>query len=184
MTHIDISPVRRTSVTMRTATRATLQEALALFLARGLNFSEQRLMRECLRLALKFWRGRRDIARRNKKYNQCLGPYEIVPFYTTEALRSIACARCHHSGISLSRMMDFAIARYLPRVIEEWLSVEFYWRDRKDIAAWAGRYARRRASSDFVINYDARTEKNNGIILEFCEKSEILPWPPPSGLPL
>lgn len=174
-----MSPIRHTSVTMRTATRATLKAAVQALEARGLDFSEQRLMRECLRLALKFWRGRQNIARRNKRYNPCAGPYEIVPFYTSEALRSVAWARCHHSGISLSRMMDFAVAHYLPRVIEGWLCVDFYWRSREDVAGWKAKYALRRNSAEFIISYETRTDNNNGIVLDFCEKSEILPWPPP-----
>jgi hypothetical protein len=182
MTHVDISPVRRTSVTMRSATRAKLKVAVQALGACGLNFSEQRLMRECLRLALKFWRGRQNIARRNRKYNSCIGPYEIVPFYTSEALRSVAGARCHHSGISLSRMMDFAIAHYLQRVMEGWLRVSFYWRDKEDVAVWSEKFALRRNSAEFVISYEARTESNNGVVLDYREKSEILPWPSPLTL--
>ena len=138
-------------------------------------------MRECLRIALKFWRGRKGIARRNKKYNACLGPYEIVPFYTTEALRSVAWARCHHSGISLSRMMDFAVTNYLQRVLEYWLRFEYTEQDKADASLWRVKYVQRRNCSDFVISYEGLTVENSGIILAYHERSTILPWPPPQN---
>jgi len=146
---------------------------------RDMPFSEQRLMRECLRLALKLWRGRKQIAARNRRYNRCAGPYEIVPFYTTEALRSVSWARCHHAGISLSRLMDFAVACYLPRVLEYWLRFDYADRDRRDAAIWRAKYALRRNTADFVISYKSVTRINDGNQLDFGEKTEILPWPPP-----
>lgn len=179
MTHADLSPVRQTSVTMRTTTRASLIAAVALLGTRGHAFSEQRLMRECLRYALKFWRGRGSIAVRNKKYNKRTGPYEIVPLYTTEALRRVAWARCHHSGVSLSRLMDFAVSSYMPRVVEAWLSGRYHWRDPEDVETWRRKYALRRDPSRFVISYTSITANNNAFLLEFTEKSEIQPWPPP-----
>ena len=152
---------------------------MALLAVRCYAFSEQRLMRQCLRYALKNWRGRGSIAVRNKRYNKRIGPYEIVPLYTTEALRRVAWARCHHSGISLSRLMDFAVSSYLLRVVESWLSGGYYGRDPADVKIWQDRYARRRNPAQFVISYQSLTTKNNGTILEFTEKSEIQPWPPP-----
>jgi hypothetical protein len=166
---------------MRSATRSSLQAGVQTLRNRGIFFSEQRVMRECLRIALKFWRGGKGIARRNKKYNPCSGPYEIVPFYTTEALRSVAWARCHHSGISLSRMMDFAVANYLQRVLEYWLRFEYTEQDKLDASLWQMKYAQRRNCSDFVISYEGITVENNGIILAYHEKSTILPWPPPQN---
>ena len=136
-------------------------------------------MRECLRFALKFWRGRKGIAARNKKYNKRLGPYEIVPFFSTESLRSVSWARCHHAGISLSRLMDFAIANYLPRVVEYWLRFDYHWRDKCDADLWYQKYNLRRNRDDFVISYKASTGKNNLSQLWYEEKTEIMPWPPP-----
>lgn len=145
----------------------------------NIDFSEQRLMRECFRIALKFWRGHRGIAARNKKYNQRVGPYEIVPFYSTEALRGAAWTRCHHSGISLSRLMDFAIANYLPRVLEYWLRFDYHWRDKQDTETWKTKYNLRRNGDDFIISYYAHTERNDGRSLFYEERTEILLWPPP-----
>lgn len=146
---------------------------------RGVNFSEQRLMRECLRIALKFWRGHEDRASRNKRYNGRNGPYEIVPFYTTEVLRSVTWARCHQAGISLSRVMDFAVKFYLPRVMEYWLRYAYRNQDREDAELWAARYRQRLHREDFIISYEHRVVQNTENTLEFWEKTEILPWPPP-----
>lgn len=179
--HFDQSKPRRTSVTLRYSTHSILRKAIPMFKQRGLDFSEQRLMRECLRIALKLWRGRRNIAERNRKYNARVGPYEIVPWYTTENLRAIAHARCHHAGMSLSRLMDFAIMTYLPRVIEYWLRYDYYWRDKQDASAWAEKYACRKRSERFVISYVSQTERNDGNILRYSETTTIIPRPPPAN---
>jgi hypothetical protein len=179
MQHTDISPVRYTSVTIRKNVHSCLKKAVSMLAERGLQFSEQRLMRECLRLALHLWRGQRGKARRNKRYNRKLGSYEIVPFYTTEALRSVAWLRCHHSGMSLSRLMDFAIRHYLDRVVEGWLSVDYVGRAEEDIAVWKAKYEKRRPAPGFIISYDNLTHKNDRIVLMFEERMEFKPWPLP-----
>lgn len=178
MRHRDISPARPTSVTMRSRVREKLTKAKNQLAARGLGFSEQRLMRECLRLALRFWRGRRAMASRSKRYNQRSGPYEIVPFYSTEALRQVSVLRCHYSGISLSRLMDFAVRFYLPRLVESWLSVPFHGRDAADLEFWNVIYRKRPNREDFVITYASQTMRNEEFGLEYAEKYEIQPWPP------
>jgi hypothetical protein len=142
----------------------------------GVNFSEQRLMRECIRIALKLWRGHGTIARRNIKYNSRNGPYEIVPFYTSEALRSVARARCHYAGMSLSRLMDFAISCYLQRVVEYWIRFSHTGVEAK---AWREKYELRRHRSDFIITYEASVLRNDNQVLNFSEKTQIHPWPPP-----
>src|SRR5690242_19461806 len=152
MTYTDLSPIRHTSVTLRTSVRCALARGVQILQARQIRLSEQRLMRECLRVALKFWRGRGNMAGRNKKYNKRHGPYQIVPFYTTEALRSVAGARCHYAGISFSRLMDFAVANYLPRVLESWLRCNYRGRDREDVEHWRDKFARRRHPADFIIS--------------------------------
>ena len=164
---------------MRVAVRRRLNMASQQMGARGLRFSEQRLLRECVRFSLRFWRGRKGIAGRNKKYNKRTGPFEILPLYSTEALRSAAWARCHHSGISFSRFVDFAVSTYLARVMEYWLRFAYAGRDEEDVSFWQTSYTRRRAPLDFVISYEAQTEKNNGEVLRFTENTQILPWPPP-----
>ena len=166
-----------TSVMLRISTRHQLKAGLErLAVIRG-EISEQRLMRECIRIMLRFWRGRGMIAGRNKRYNQRPGPYVIVPFYSTEALRSVSWARCHHAGISFSRLVDFAIQTYLQRVIEEFLSVGFYWRDKADVDFWRERYALRKRSIPFVISYYSDTKHNDGIVLQYEEKTQIRTLP-------
>lgn len=136
-------------------------------------------MRECLRLALQCWRGRGEKACRNRRYNRKPGRYEVVPFYTTEALRAVTHVRCHHSGISLSRLMDFAVHCYLDRVLEGWLSGAYVDRDPQDVKFWQERSKKRLAISQFVITYAVRTEKHTKEALSFSETMKFLPWPPP-----
>jgi hypothetical protein len=178
MRHWDISPPRPTSVTLRTATRQRLRDALRQLAQVGMRDSEQRLMRDCLRFALKFWRGDGGIAACNRRYNGRTGPYEIVPFCSTEALRRVCWARCHHAGVSFSRLMDFAVSCYLQRVLEVWMSVDFYWRDKEDAENWRALYHRRKNREDFTISYESRTVKCGFGVFEYAEKTEIQPWPP------
>jgi hypothetical protein len=177
MQHIDLSPARMTSVTIRKITQTRLKEAVVRLNRHGYAFSEQNLMRECLRLALKLWRGHRDIAARNKRYNAHPGPFVIVPFRTTEALRCISFARCHHAGISLSRLMDFALSIYLARVMEKWMSEGFSAQSESNLVHWQARYAKRRNRAPFLISYHSSTVENNFSVLKFTEMVEIQPWP-------
>ena len=166
-----------TSVTLRVSTRNLLTKGLKrLEVVKG-EVSEQRLMRECIRIMLRFWRGRGDIASRNKRYNRRTGPYVVVPFRTTEVLRSVSWARCHHAGMSFSRLVDFAIETYLERVIEELLGAGFYWREKADVDFWRERYSLRKRSFPFIINYYSKTQNNNGILLQYEEKTQIRLFP-------
>jgi len=166
---------------MRSSTRHLLKLGTAQLKSRGFHFSEQRLMKECLRFALKFWRGRKGKSTRNRKYNKRIGPYEIMPFYTSEALRAVAWARCHQAGISLSRIMDFAVRVYLPRVIESWCCLAYREEDRVDAQAWQDLYAKRLNRTAFVISYQSKTSKNDQNRLRYEEMTEIHPWPPPKS---
>lgn len=166
-----------TSVMLRVSTRKHLKAGLERLAVIQGEVSEQRLMRECIRLMLRFWRGRGTIAGRNKRYNQRRGPYVIVPFCTTESLRSVSCARCHHAGMSFSRLVDFAVQTYLERVIEEFLSARFYWRDKGDVDFWRQRYALRKRSIPFIISYYSKTQNNDGSVLHYEEKTQIRTFP-------
>ena len=183
MQHSDRSPIRHTSVTLRSTTRFKLTSAVSLLSARGLRFSEQRLMRECLRLALQCWRGHGEKACRNRRYNRKMGIYLVVPFYTTEALRSVTSLRCHHSGVSLSSLMDFAVSCYLDRILECWLSEAYANRDPEDVKSWLEKSKKRIAISDFVITYAVQTEKHTRQVLSFSETMQFLPWPPALRVP-
>ena len=164
---------------MRAHLRETLRSAVRQVNEYGFDFSEQRLMRLCLRLALRLWRGKRGMAARNRRYNNRLGPYVIVPFYSTEMLRCVSTARCRHAGVSLSRLMDFAIDQYLPRIVEEILSGENNFHSLEDAKPWKEKYSRRRPVAGFVISYSNLTQTNDEKLLDFSERTEIHPWPPP-----
>lgn len=182
MKHIDLSPVRMTSVTIRRTTQTSLKGAVERLNRHGFSFSKQNLMRECFRLALKLWRGNGGIATCNKRYNTRSGTFVIVPFRTTEALRCVSWARCHHAGISLSRLMDFALSTYLVRVVEQWMSEGFWGQSEHSLADWRARYKRRRNRAPFLISYHSSTAENNFSVLRFQEKVEIQPWPKDSPL--
>lgn len=153
---------------MREVTKRALRSALVRSNAVKSPLSEQELMRRCLRLLLTRWRGLKQIARRNKRYNHRPGTYVVVAFYWTEDLRMAASAKCHHSGVSLSRLMDFAIATYLDRVLAQTMNacpmslvkMKFGGNDR------------------YFINYACLTRRNDGRVLEYSQYCEIQPRPP------
>ena len=172
-----MTPRRRTSLSIRKASRLKVKAAVIILNARGYEFSEQSLYRECLALALQFWKGRGGIAQRNTRYNHRKGEYEIVPFYTTEHLRRTVHARGHHAGISISRMVDFGIEVYLERIIERVLSRMHRGEFMHEVAMWKARYEKRHNRAAIIINYSHWTAKPQDSSLKFGEEVPITPWP-------
>jgi hypothetical protein len=113
--------IRQTSVTLRASTCRQLRSAAAKCAESGKTRSMQCLLRECLMFCLKTWRVQAKMHRGNRIYNHKAGPYIIVPLYWHENLRGTTAALSHFSGISVSRVVDFAINCYLERILDRYL---------------------------------------------------------------
>jgi len=165
-----------TSLTLRTSTIARVGQLKKMLAEQGCRLSEQQILRECLRYALKYWRGNGDKSRRNRKYNHRFGVYKIVPFRSSEALRSVAHARCHHAGISLSRLVDFAVMTYARRLGQQWTGATPRYLEYIESKSQRKKPRNRQDHDDFVISYDAKTIANVKMQLHFAEKTVIEPW--------
>ena len=165
-----------TSISLRAESIQKVKTALKLLQSRQIEVSEQRLMRDCLRVVLRAWKGRKAKSERLRTYNQRSGVYKIKAFYLPLKLYQVTWARSHHSGISVSRMVDFGITTYLDRIVEEYLATPYRGRDKADVQKWRKKTEARRDIPRFFINYTTATETNDGTLLDYMEKTEILPY--------
>ncbi|GAB4434424.1 MAG: hypothetical protein OHK0011_17560 [Turneriella sp.] len=132
---------------------------------------------------LRHWRGRGAKSATARRYNRVAeGGYVRMPWYIDKILYATLWERAVHSGESISRMLDFAIRYYLPRLLEEYLrsSIPGIRRSERNSPYWERRYASRfRPQAELFIIYQCLTEKNdgNGLIysqvFSFLSKSEL-----------
>ena len=169
-----ISPLKNhsSSVSLRCPSYRRLAAARTLLSRNGLFLSEQDLYRSLLKLFLHHWRGRGRKTGRPRRYNQTGCDYVIRPLYINQVLYAALWQRALHSGESVSRMLDFALRFYLPRLMEELLSGARssnapYWNRR--------RLARRHSRGDFFINYECKTRINVCGNLEYVQEARIIP---------
>ena len=163
-----------TSISLREESIQKVKNALKLLKSKQIELSEQRLMRECLRYVLRAWKGRKTKSERLRTYNQRSGIYKIKAFYLPLKLYQVTWARSHHSGISVSRMVDFGITTYLDRIVEEYLATAYRGREKVDVEKWQKKVEARRGISGFLINYSTATAKNDGTVLDYLETTEIM----------
>jgi hypothetical protein len=101
-----------------------------------------------------------------------------MPWYVDKVLYRVLAERALHSGESVSRMLDFAIRHYLPRLLEQSLRNP-YTRDvrgQRNFSYWDSRYQRRRNKRpDLFIIYSCETRENSMRALEYVQRYEIIP---------
>ncbi len=182
-----LSPLafHKTSVSLPVASARRTLAAGRILSRNGIKLSEQEILRRLLKLYLKNWRGRRLKSDTPRRYNQSAGLYTIRPLYIDQVLYSAAWERAIHSGESVSRMLDFAIRTYLPRLLESLLSSSQRIGQTRpyNAAYWRKRLLARKAQyPDFFINYRCQTHENNNQVLEYQQRTEIIsktglsPW--------
>ena len=100
-----------------------------------------------------------------------------MPWYIDKILYSVLWERAVHSGESISRMLDFAIRHYMPRLLEEYLSscIAGDARSERNSAYWRGRYEQRpKPRMEIFITYACSTEKNDETGLCYRQEYKIL----------
>jgi len=167
-----------TSISLRTESIQKVKKATEILQSRNIEVSKQQLMRECLRYVLRAWKGRQSKPERLRTYNQRVGIYKVTAFYLPLKLYQVTWARSHHSGISVSRMVDFGITTYLDRVVEEYLASWYRGRDKADVQKWREKLEARRPIPRFFINYTSATGTNDGMALDYSEKTEVVLFRP------
>jgi hypothetical protein len=173
-----ISPMQyhKTSVSLPRRSYRRLTAARRIFTRHGIVYSDQEIYRRLFKHYLKNWRGRGRKTNGLRRYNCDGKAYEVHALYINQVLHAALWHRAVHSGESISRMLDVAIRVYLPRLLEEILSYSArVSASARNKAFWISRYLRRRNQyPDFFINYECRTEKNDGKRLQYLQKVEIL----------
>lgn len=177
----NISPLQyhSTSVTMRVASRRRFRAALKILRRNGVCWSESELLRRLAKTYLRHWRGRDRKSATARRYNCATGEkYVRVAWYADQMLYAILWQRAVHSGESVSRMLDFAIRHYLPRLMEEYLRspIPGCARAVRNHSYWQRRYqARRNSQPEIFITYQCETNENSSLALKYSQEYRIYP---------
>lgn len=164
---------------MRAASRRRFRAALRILRRNGVCWSESELLRRLAKAYLRHWRGRDRKSATARRYNAAIEgeKYVRVAWYADQMLYAILWQRAIHSGESVSRMLDFAIRHYLPRLVEETLRTPMSGcaRAARNHAYWLARYLRRnKPQSEIFITYQCDTHENSPIGLKYTLEYRIL----------
>jgi hypothetical protein len=189
MPNICSQQYRHTSVSLRHKSARRLKAALKLVRSRGIEWSESELLHRLAKLYLQAWRGRGTLTVNARRYNHELRNHRYcrMAWYIDKMLYRILWQRAIHSGESISRMLDFAIQHYMPRLLEAVLTNP-YSRNRsaqRNFAYWQARQERRSNKRPGVfINYQCVTRENSELVLEYTQRYVIFTnsTPPPELL--
>ncbi len=129
---------------------------------------------ELLKIYLGFWRGSGAKPANLRRYNIDAGDYNVRPLYVNKVLHAIATQRAVHTGESLSRMLDFAIRNYVPRLLESLLAGN-RWISPEKRQIWAEKHSRRRRRNLYFITYKSETQENSGANLCWLQNSQFIP---------
>jgi hypothetical protein len=169
---------RYTSVTIRSKSKRRFRAGLLILRRNGILWSESELLRRLAKMYLRHWRGRGPKSATARRYNcQVQAKYVRIPWYIDKLLFAILWERAIHSGESISRMLDFAIRHYLPRLLEEYLStpVPGVLRSERNARYWLQRnVSRRNPQAEIFITYQCKTEKNDRTGLVYRQEYKIL----------
>jgi len=140
--------------------------------------SESEVLSRLAKEYLQRWRGAGQKSATARRYNADTGAYRIRPWYVDRVLNALLWQRALHSGESISRMLDFAVRFFLPRLLENLLGVRRgysrqsqinidYWRRRSE--------ARPRKYGEVFINYQCQTHENRDGQLKFTQSAVQTP---------
>ncbi|GAB4427931.1 MAG: hypothetical protein OHK0011_10020 [Turneriella sp.] len=104
--------------------------------------------------------------------------YVRMAWYVDQMLYAILWQRAIHSGESISRMLDFAIRHYLPRLMEESLRSPMPGcaRAARNYTYWHERFVRRpKPQSEIFITYQCKTNENSPSALAYSQEYKIYP---------
>lgn len=163
-----------TSLSLREKSCRRVAAARKILSRNGIRMSESELLSRLAKEYLLRWRGHGKKSARARRYNASPGVYRVRPWYIDRVLYSLLWERAIHSGQSVSRIVDFAIRQYLPRLLELLLRNPLplrpgsmnnaqYWRKRAD-----NRPSQR---AEYFINYECQTHFNHGGQLIYTQYS-------------
>jgi hypothetical protein len=167
-----------TSVTLRPASKRRFRAGLLILKRNGVLWSESELLRRLAKMYLRHWRGRGVKSATARRYNHDQSEkYVRMAWYIDKVLYSVLWERAIHSGESVSRMLDFAIRHYLPRLLEEYLrsAIPGMARSARNAPYWKVRFERRyKPQAEIFITYRCSTEKNDHSGLTYRQEALVL----------
>ncbi len=176
----NISPLQHhtTSITLRPGSKRRLTAARKILLRNGIVWSESELLRRLAKVYLRHWRGSQLKSATARRYNRPVkvGKYVRVAWYADRMLYSILWQRAIHSGESISRILDYSIRVYMPRLLEEFLCSPMpgcataqrnspYWQKRFE--------SRANPQHEIFITYQCETEVNSTTGLRYWQEYRI-----------
>ncbi len=181
MQKIDQNEHHRTSVTITPKCKRRIKAALLILKRNGVIWSESDLLRQLAMLYLQSWRGNKLKSATARRYNNTIKGwrYVRVSWYIDKVLYSILWERGVHSGMSVSRMLEFALQYYMPRLMEVILRnpIRGNAASQRNAPYWQKRYEQRaRPKPKIVVIYAAKTQMNSIIRLKSRQYYRILPF--------
>ncbi|GAB4426328.1 MAG: hypothetical protein OHK0011_07840 [Turneriella sp.] len=177
-----ISPFEHhlTSLSLRRASKRRLTAARNILLRNGIAWSESELLRRLAKVYLRHWRGRQLKSATARRYNRSIKgeKYVRVAWYIDRVIYSTLWQRAIHSGESVSRMLDFSIRMFLPRLMEECLRSPMpdCARARRNSTYWQERFRRRHnPQPEIFVTYQCKTEINASTGLRYVQEYKIIP---------
>ncbi len=178
MQNISSTGCYRTSVALRPESYRRMRAALKILRRNGVRWSEAQLLSRLGRTYLVRWKGSGLKAASTRRCGARLSRQRSRrPWYVEEVLYALLWQRSVHSGQSVSRMVDFSIRVYLPRILEELLAnpVRNCTRSERNSRYWSQRQAERKPVHRFrLITYSCKTEKNHLGELEYRQTAKFL----------
>jgi len=158
-----------------------MKDALETLQNKGIVWSESELLRRLAMLYVQSWRGNKLKSATARRYNRSVteGKYVQVPWYMDKVLYSILWERAIHSGMSISRILEFSVRYYLRRLLEDTLRTPVQ-ETVDEQGKWSytvgGDIRRRINKPKIFIIYRAQTVWNSTERLKYWQKYEILPF--------
>ncbi len=179
MQEISVQEYFLTSVSLRPGSKRRLKAAKIILARNGILWSESDLIERLAKVFLRHWRGRgKKSATLRRKNASLIGTkYGRVAWYVNQVLYAALHERAMHSGESVSRMVDFAIRHYLPRLMEEYLSQPLWGCafSQRNLKYWQERRKQRlQPQPEFFITYQCKTELNAPEGLAYRQEYRIL----------
>lgn len=178
MQRISSNEYHLTSISLRPRAKRRLMAARKVLCRNGVEWSESELLKELAKVFLRHWRGEKLKSAAARRYNHSVGvPYVRMAWYVNKVLYSVLWQRAIHSGESISRMLDFAIRTYMPRLLEEVLRSPMPGcrRAQGNYGYWQARYSRRHSPRlEVFVTYQCRTDTSFSGGLKYEQEFRIL----------
>jgi hypothetical protein len=165
-----------TSISLGSTSHVSIKNAMHSLQVKSIYWSEQEIIRRCLAIYLKCWKGRGEKSGCARRYSRSGIGTKVRPISLNQLLYLTLWARAIHAGVSISRMAEVAIRIYLPRLVT---SIQPKLGVRGDSSSHPVQAQTKLRVERKIINYSCITHGNRAEGLSFTQNIEIRPMFPP-----